>query len=343
MKVSVIVPVFNVVDYVDKCIESILKQTFQDYELIIVNDGSTDGSEQKCREWEKKSHNIVFVSQNNRGVSAARNEGLSISKGEYVAFVDGDDYVEPNYLEEMVNCAEENQDAEIILCGYKYDDSGEVSEYGFFSENKSFDRTDRISLICRAIGVYEEDIKRKTHVGTPWAKLYSRKFLTDNKIVFDEDMPRMQDLIFNICCFNNLTKGIYINMYLYCYVVRNDSTVNKFKPAYEKDALQIINKLISVTEKYDDEYVRESVRYKTILLLIEAIRLQYIKKECRLNYFKKIREIRRICSKEPFSSAISLPYKCIKNSYARELFLSALKMQMFDLAYLMVKVKHKGK
>lgn len=102
-KVSVIVPIYNLEDYIDRCIESIIKQTYTNLEIILVNDGSFDSSLEKCKKWAATDERIVVFEQTNRGVSAARNLGLDKSTGKYVTFVDGDDYIHNNYIKELIS------------------------------------------------------------------------------------------------------------------------------------------------------------------------------------------------------------------------------------------------
>lgn len=106
--VSVIIPVYNVYEWIDQCMGSIIEQTYKDFEVILINDGSTDGSEIKCREWEKKDNRVKVISKENEGLSRARNCGIQNAKGEYLVFVDSDDWVEPTYLEKLYNAIIDN-------------------------------------------------------------------------------------------------------------------------------------------------------------------------------------------------------------------------------------------
>ena len=117
-KVSVIVPVYNVEKYIEKCLESLVNQTLKDIEIIIVNDGSKDKSEKIINKFLSKYKNIVYVEKQNGGLSDARNYGMKYAKGEYIAFLDSDDYVDTTIYEKMYNKAkEENADFGYGLCG----------------------------------------------------------------------------------------------------------------------------------------------------------------------------------------------------------------------------------
>ena len=116
-KVSVIVPVYNVENYLEKCIQSIISQSFKNLEIILVNDGSTDRSKEICEKFAEKDKRIIFLNQENQGVSAARNAGLDICTGDYISFVDSDDYISSDMIEFLVNNLERN-DSDISTCGH---------------------------------------------------------------------------------------------------------------------------------------------------------------------------------------------------------------------------------
>lgn len=121
MKISVIVPVHNTGKYLSRCIDSILSQSFTDFQLILSDDDSTDDSAEICRRYRSKDSRIVFVPSNGRGVSRARNTGLDIARGEYIAFVDSDDCVSPFYLEKLLDLCEKNGN-KLSVCGYALND-----------------------------------------------------------------------------------------------------------------------------------------------------------------------------------------------------------------------------
>lgn len=126
--ISIIVPVYKVEKYLPKCVESLMNQTFKDIEIILVDDGSPDRCPQICDEYAAKDGRIVVIHQPNNGVSAARNAGLDVAKGEMIGFVDPDDWVSPDMYEDMLN-AMNRFDAELVVCGYDYYfENGEVDE-----------------------------------------------------------------------------------------------------------------------------------------------------------------------------------------------------------------------
>lgn len=139
-ELSIIVPVYKVEKYLPRCIDSILAQTFGDFELILIDDGSPDGCGRICDEYARKDKRIVVIHQKNMGVSAARNAGLDIAHGRYIGFVDSDDWIEPQMYEVMMDAIRENG-ADMAVCGVRYAD-----------EDGKFTRADRLSE-----GVYSRD------------------------------------------------------------------------------------------------------------------------------------------------------------------------------------------
>ena len=139
-ELSIIVPVYKVEKYLPRCIDSILAQTFGDFELVLIDDGSPDGCGRICDEYAQKDKRIVAIHQKNMGVSAARNAGLDIARGRYIGFVDSDDWIEPQMYEVMMDAIRENG-ADMAVCGVRYAD-----------EDGKFTRADRLSE-----GVYSRD------------------------------------------------------------------------------------------------------------------------------------------------------------------------------------------
>ena len=118
--ISIIVPVFNAAQYLQECLDSILSQSFNDFELILIDDGSTDNSLSICQSYERRDSRIKIISGPNQGVSAARNKGLNVACGEWITFVDPDDWVEPTHVSTLYNAQKKNRDMDIFLFDYNY-------------------------------------------------------------------------------------------------------------------------------------------------------------------------------------------------------------------------------
>ena len=137
-KISIIVPIYNVSYYLDNCIESITKQTYSNLEIILVNDGSTDNSNDICQKWEKIDKRITYINQKNSGVSVARNNGIKKATGKYISFVDGDDYLEINFIKTLYNFTVKNN-VDVSICDYYLITNQGKKEMNHFDKTKIID------------------------------------------------------------------------------------------------------------------------------------------------------------------------------------------------------------
>lgn len=218
-KISVIIPVYNVDKYLKQCLESIINQTLKDIELIIVDDGSTDNSKEVIEYYKSKYCNIKTLYQKNQGVSVARNLALKHANGEYVFYMDSDDFLENNCLELLYDRAKKT-DSEIVIFSHKeiYDDtiSGKDREAILgVNEEKIYDglTVSDMVLNCRFLG-------------TPWNKLFKRQNLIDNNFTY-EPGRYVQDWYPIFVQIYNSDKIVFVNKALYNYRIRGTATTSK--------------------------------------------------------------------------------------------------------------------
>lgn len=186
-EISVIVPVYNVEQYLSKCIDSILSQTFTDFELLLIDDGSPDRCGEICDEYAKKDERIRVFHQENAGVSYARNKGLQYAEGQYVAFIDPDDYVTSVYLEELYELLPADRSKQgVVTCGFK-----ELLPDGSF---RTVHVPEQIILPFDYSRVLTELIKKK--VAYPWAKLYDSRLIKRHGIMFIPTISVLEDMLF---------------------------------------------------------------------------------------------------------------------------------------------------
>ena len=207
--VSIIIPVYNVEKYLKKCLDSVVNQTYNNLEIILVDDGSTDKSPEICDEYAEKDSRIVVVHKRNNNDSSARNVGLDIFKGEFVAFVDSDDYAESDYIEYLYNLLKDNK-ADISCCNYI-----EIDEYGNYKKVKNYEN----QIINGNKNCIKDIVNHENLTYTIWGKLFSRKFFIKERFK-------------GICCqevmllLNILSKcnSIYVSREpKYFYLIRKDS------------------------------------------------------------------------------------------------------------------------
>jgi len=180
-KISVIVPIYNAEKYLNECIDSILNQDFTDFELLLVDDGSNDNSGQLCDEYAKKDKHIKVFHKNNGGVSSARNLGIDNAKGEYIIFIDSDDYVDVNYLSILMSGGE----SDLVITGY--------DSFGYKVENFSFENAEYFGQkISICLSRYLNSIPFRV----PWDKRYKSEIIRKYSIRFDPSLKIAEDTVF---------------------------------------------------------------------------------------------------------------------------------------------------
>lgn len=211
-KISVIVPVYNVERYLPRCLDSILAQTFTDFELLLIDDGSKDNSGHICDEYAKVDNRIRVFHNENRGVSSARNTGLDNACGEWITFIDSDDYVEDNFLEKLF----QSTNSDLKISGY--------TSFGCYNEEKIYCTT---FISKNEIGMCLSKFLNDHIFRVPWAKLFRLNIINNNKLRFDTNLKICEDTIFvqqYLCFIDNLT---FISIKSYNYFIQ--STIRRYQ------------------------------------------------------------------------------------------------------------------
>ena len=212
--VSIIIPVYNGEKYIKRCLDSICSQTFQDLETIIVNDGSTDNSLELINNYTDKIPNLVIINKENAGSWKARIDGIKASNSEYITFMDVDDEIEPNFVEELYNTITANN-ADISVCGY----------YRIDSETNKICSKEMTGFGNSVIDL-QKDIKKIALINTSnWNKMY-KKELFNQAINYSVDSISFEDLTLNVFAYSNANTIAFNNSYLYKYYVNSKSLMN---------------------------------------------------------------------------------------------------------------------
>lgn len=242
MLVSIILPCYNVEDYLERCIDSILKQTYRHYEIIIINDGSTDGTIEICKKYEKLG-NIKIYEQDNKGVSAARNKGIEIANGKFILFIDPDDYIEENLLEEVIKKQQETC-SDVIYYGFKEINLVDNTEKFIIPKNILIKSNSEIihNILTNFIGISEASLKEwyltkelapNKEFASVWRFLYRTDIIKDNNLRFDENIKLGEDTIFNSYYLSYSNSLSTISKSLYNYTIKNSgammSNINDYR------------------------------------------------------------------------------------------------------------------
>lgn len=254
MKISIIVPVYNVEEYLEECLESLVNQNYSDYEIIAVNDGSTDNSLKILKKYEKKHKKLIKVyDKENGGLSSARNFGIEKSKGKYLFFVDSDDYILPNSLNILDKYL--NKDYDII--GYPFIMGNE--EHSVFLKTSNKDIQDKIKrLITGSPGAQNKICKKE---------LYTKNNITFLDGVYYEDLATTPKLALYA------KKVKFIDEPLYFYRVRSNSIMNN--PIYNPKVDAIFVVLEQLKDYFNERY-KEEIEYLHIEHLLRSASLRYI-------------------------------------------------------------------
>lgn len=219
--VSVVIPVYNQQEYIGACLDSLEQQTFADFEVLVVNDGSTDRSSAVIAEHAQRDTRIRLIDQANGGVSTARNAGLAQATGTWICFIDPDDSAEPEYLATLYGETRAHPHADAIMSAcVAFGSAGERRQRFFPSGFVVADEAAKKPLYRQLMdGAYMQDAGFVTAIGVPWGKLYRRALLTEHDLRFDPALPRMQDNLFNMEVFRAAHELVYVDYAGYHYRV----------------------------------------------------------------------------------------------------------------------------
>lgn len=269
--VTIIIPIFNVEVYLNRCIDSVLQQTYQNIECLLIDDGSTDNSSEICDEYAKKDSRIKVIHKNNEGVSIARNIGLDKAQGQYICFLDGDDWYQDNLIETAV-AEMSDSDVPLLMWGINYYDGNSV--YKQIENEKDF-------VVIEQLSVFPE------WYNSPWTKFIKKSFLDEYNIRFPEHISMAEDMYFSYLCLSHLPKIRFISNSFYNYFYcRKDSACNKIDYKKILDEINSINLLQARLDKdlpivfYNSLYERKINAKKKLFYQIKTIG--------NVNYFRNL-------------------------------------------------------
>lgn len=283
VKVSVIIPVYNVENYLNDCLNTIINQTLEDIEIICINDGSTDKSFEILKEYAANDKRIQLLSQENQGHAVATNKGIAMATGEYLFLMDSDDMLEVNALEDTYNIAEEKKVDFVLFKAINFDD-----EKNKYYESKDYNMEKLHEFVGEEIFNYEDinDLIFTIPV-TPWNKLYNRQFIQEHNIKFPEGLIFDDNVFFWRVLFN--AKKIYFyNEFLFKRRWYQTSSTTKGDIRF-LDSIDIYNLIFDTFKEYNqfDKYKKILYRRK---INTEFMRFNKIKDEYKEDYFRKMKE-----------------------------------------------------
>lgn len=331
--VSFIIPVYNVENFLSQCIESIVNQTIPSWELILVDNGSTDSSGAICDEYTKQDDRITVVHQENKGPASARNIGLKKAVGEWIAFIDSDDWIETDYIEKLSQYM--NKDCEIIFFAYDI-----VTEHG---KKVVLDKHAKVAEISQFemrvlekqsidTGAGNEHTVVGKYRGQVWSKLYRKQFLLDNDLYARENLMRSQDVMFNLEVYGKAKKGMFVPEVLYHYRKLHNSLCHSFNERQTEFLTAFVEEMgkylreTGKIEEYSQEY-----KLRAVIAMANCCFLNYCHPENKKSYFVRRQEYEKMCQKDVFADALANVQLPKKMNFSKKVIAWAVKSQSFLL------------
>lgn len=302
-KVSIVVPVYNKAKYLEQFLESLIEQTLDDIEIILVDDGSKDSSLDISREYQKRDKRIKIIAQKNQGVSVARNVGIENATGDYVAFADPDDRVSPDMLQKMYEkCIE--TDSPVAISNYYQETKKAVIKRELKTSkdvlNKEAIYNDILSKMIGPLTIDEETI-----MASVWRLLIKRDVILENNITFPKGIHRMQDLAFSIELFINVDKVCVVRDGLYYYKVHDDSATSVYDVNTFDQLIRVLPIIEDLLKKYNikDNTIQERMNNRYLFIGMKSMSNEA--KSTNPNSYKEAsKAIKTICKHEKVQKAL---------------------------------------
>lgn len=325
VKVSVIMPVYGVEEYVGGAIESIQNQTFTDWEMFAVDDGTKDKSGEICDAYAAKDSRIHVIHKENGGAPSARNVAIDMAQGKYFYFMDSDDFAEPTMLADMVEAAEKHN-AQLVVSGYYIDT--------YYSDTEKYTQEQGVEgKVYASQREFREDAYRlfdQNLLYTPWNKLYSGDYVRENKLYFPNTF--WDDFPFNLSVLRDVERVVVIPGKYYHFIrKRAESETTKYRSNMYEKREEEHGWMVDLYKHWgvDDEHSREFLARRYIERVIGCVE-NVTNKSCTLSFSEKEKEIKRIISNEKVKEL--LPVMQAKSTYMK-LMLIPIKMQSAFLTH----------
>lgn len=262
--VSVIIPIYNTEMFLCKCIDSVLTQTLSDIEVLLINDGSTDNSGKICNDYACKDKRIHVIHIPNQGVSHARNKGLEVARGNYISFIDSDDWIEPDMIETLYQLIQAEH-VDLSSCGYSIEnENGDIIYNIKDIINYTLSRWDAIHSL------FHDRYYR--YKGNLWDKLYDKKIIDCNQLRFNENIYYNEDRLFTFQYLIHCQLISYTTSSYYHYIIRSSSAMDSFENGYNKqlctfmDAFDIMTTLSTtfpagIKRTISIDYIKSSISF----------------------------------------------------------------------------------
>lgn len=250
--VSIVIPAYNCEDTIEQCLESVLNQTYEDIEVIVIDDGSKDNTYSLIEKIARKDNRVKYKKIPNSGPGGARNTGIDMATGQYLAFVDADDTVYPNYIEAMMVYMDKH-DADMVLCNMEW--ITEEPETGVEQDKEMRSNQDKEIIVYENKQAILEDIYsimcNSWHMNALYSKIYKLEYIQKHNVRINEELDMGEDFQFNIKCMDYVEKIVIIPDELYRYLTLNSQLTYKYRPNLYEVRKIAIDEFNNFVEKYN--------------------------------------------------------------------------------------------
>lgn len=339
--VSIIVPIYNAALTLEKCVSSLFAQTYKNVEIILVNNGSIDDSLELCRKLASLDNRILVLDLVEKGVSVARNKGVEIASGEYVTFVDADDWIDSNVCEIFAELNEKHH-YDLFCYSAKYHKGKKVVDSFLFLENAEFfDENQKKELQIKVFAPNAPILKYKTNTrfaGSACGKFYKREILLNNNLRFATETIISEDVLFNTLSLDFFHKIGYTKQCFYHYEQSKGSAQNRYRPNSDKYFIFVVKKIqewLQNTGK-DQRFV-DAANCLFVHYLFGILKEDLCHKDNRLSYAERKKAFKQVLSK----GELWFPLVDVNNnffSFPERMLVWLLKKKQFDITFFLMKL-----
>lgn len=284
-KISFIVPVYNSSKYIEKCLKSISSQTYSNIEIIVIDDGSTDDSYELCKKIQQKDSRIKIIKQSNKGQSISRNIGIEIASGEWVCFIDSDDWIDNDLCEKSIMYLNDN--IEIFFFGYYDVVDSNISVNARYKSTGKITKYDNKSINNIKLSTLDQTLCKNIFSGVPWGKFYRRKVLLDFNIRFKDDVKIYEDSLFVFEFMTHVNNAISIDYPMYYYRTSENSVCKRYRYNAFEETLNNIKYFNKIINEEKSESLYDAYYIYVINCFLNCITLSYSHQQNKEQYFIK--------------------------------------------------------
>ncbi len=329
-KISIIMPVYNAEKYLDRSVKSIITQTLENIEIILIDDKSTDESPKICDKYAKKDGRIkVIHKKQNEGPGYARNSGIKQAMGEYIGFVDSDDYISKDYYEKLYNRAKKYM-VDISYANVRKDINGKI----LTKVGNNIPYKDKIVDTSKVVSAIFNSNSKKRLGMSVWRAIYKREIINKNNILFKSEKECIsEDIIFNLDFLRYSTKATFVEDTYYYYCNNEESSTTRFTTRYRKDKFEKYKQLYKdLVKKAKEMNMYEEIEKGITYTFISTIRVA-IKQEICNKKEKAIKNIKKICEDSLVQEVIHKKYN---KTFKQKIFDFLIKKKQATILYFII-------